>query len=364
MKTEIINRIKLSLIPGVGHLLARHLVVTAGSASNLFTFQKSQLTNIPGLGEVVSNHLLKHLDYQARATDEYEFLMKYNISILFFDDVDYPYRLNECPDPPFVLFYKGTQPLNSNRFISIVGTRKASNYGRDFINHLIEGLKPYNTVIVSGLAYGIDIHAHEECLKHNVPTIGVVAHGHDRIYPSVHKNTASKMKLNGGILTEFLCHTNPDRENFPKRNRIIAGMCDATIVIEAAEKGGALITGNLAFDYGREVMALPGRRKDIYSIGCNNLIKRQKANLITHIDDVINILGWEKQKTSIQTNIFDEMNIQQKQVFELIRSGCSFIEDLTRKIQLTFSQTQSLLFEMEMNGWIRKVPGNRVELVQ
>lgn len=364
MNQETIDRLKLILIPGVGHLLARHLVMQAGGASELFKLKLPELLTIPGLGEVVSRQILKHSDYETRALDELKFIKQHNVEVIFFDDLKFPYRLNECPDPPFVLFYKGTDCLNSNRMISIVGTRKATQYGKNFIHQICEDLRQYNVTVVSGLAYGVDIHAHRECINYQIPTIGVVAHGHDRIYPNVHKNTAKSMLSSGGILSEFFCHTNPDRENFPKRNRIIAGMTDATILVEAAEKGGALITGNLAFDYGRDVMALPGRRYDEYSKGCNNLIKQNKAHMITEPDDIPKLLGWGKKTNVIQTNIFDQMNDEQRKVMEVIRAGSSFVEDLCRSIQKSFSETKVLLFEMELNGWIKQLPGNRVELIQ
>jgi DNA processing protein len=362
MNEELLSRITLNLIPGIGHLLARHLVVYAGGAKELFQFKKPELLQIQGLGDVVASHILQHKKYRVRAEDEMRFIEREKIQMIFFDDPAYPYRLNECSDPPFVLFYKGSQSLNANRFISIVGTRKATSYGKNFLESFCQELKQYNVVVVSGLAYGIDIHSHRESLKNNMATIGVVAHGLDRIYPYAHKSTAEKMKENGGLLTEFFCHTNPDRENFPKRNRIIAGMSDATILIEAAEKGGALITGNLAFDYGREVMALPGRSFDNYSKGCNNLIKRHKASLITNIEDVIHIMGWEQQEKAEQLNIFDQMTEDEKKVMEFVRGGCTFVQDLTIRLQKSFAEVQSILFEMEMSGWLKQLPGNRVEI--
>lgn len=255
--------------------------------------------------------------------------------------------------------------LNAHRMISIVGTRKATNYGKNFINEFCEMLKPYNVKVVSGLAYGTDIHAHKACLNHNIPTYGVVAHGLDRLYPSAHKSYVKSMIENqGGLVTEFLCHTNPDRENFPKRNRIIAGLCDATIVTEAAQKGGALITGDLAFDYSRELFALPGRRYDEYSKGCNMLIRQQKAQLLDDTEKFIQAMALEELEKGQQLDLYTGMNDQEKKVVDLLRNGKSFVDEIGVSLQLSFTQTQAFLFEMEMSGWIRQIPGNRVELVR
>lgn len=365
MKEELLARIKLMLIPGIGSTLARHLITYADSAEKLFALKINELIEIPGLGKVVSHEILKHQSYQSRAEDELKFIEKHGVKVLQFDDPEFPYRLNQCDDAPFLLFTKGDLDVNAHRMISIVGTRKATSYGKNFIDEFCEMLKPYNVKLVSGLAYGTDIHAHKACLKNNIPTYGVVAHGLDRLYPSAHKSYVKAMLENqGGLITEFLCHTNPDRENFPKRNRIIAGLCDATIVTEAAQKGGALITGDLAFDYGRDVFALPGRRYDEFSLGCNKLINQQKAQLLGNTESFIKAMAWEEVEKGQQLDLFSGMNDQEKKVVDLLRNGKTFVDDIGQNLQLSFAQTQAFLFEMEMNGWIRQIPGNRVELIR
>ena len=363
MNSELLARIKLMLIPGIGPTLARHLITYADSAENLFRFSHQDLLQIPGLGTVVSKELLKHKQYESRAEDELKFIDKHGVKVLEFDQDDFPYRLNQCDDGPLMLFTKGNMDLNAHRMISVVGTRKATSYGKNFIEELCELLQPYQIKLVSGLAYGTDIHAHKSCLKNNIPTYGVVAHGLDRLYPAAHKSYAKEMLKNeGGLITEFLCNTNPDRENFPKRNRIIAGLCDATIVTEAAEKGGALITGNLAFDYGRDVFALPGKRSDEFSKGCNRLIKSNKAQLLDSVEDLVKAMDWEELDKGQQLDLFVDLNEQEKKVIDLLRAGKSFVDDIGICLQMSFAQTQAFLFQMEMNGWIRQIPGNRVEL--
>lgn len=365
MKSELIARLKLMLIPGIGPTLARHLITYADSAENLLSLKINELIEIPGLGKVVANEILKHKQYEKRVEDELSFIQRYQVKVSQFDEDDFPYRLNQCDDAPLFLFTKGELDLNAHRIVSIVGTRKATNYGKNFIDEFCEMLKPYNVKVVSGLAYGTDIHAHKACLRNNIPTYGVVAHGLDRLYPAQHKSyVQSMLQNNGGLVTEFFCHTNPDRENFPKRNRIIAGLCDATIVTEAAEKGGALITGDLAFDYGRDLFALPGRRYDQYSKGCNKLINQQKAQLLDQTESFIKAMDWEEVKKGEQLDLFSGMSDHQKKVVDLLRNGKSFVDDIGQNLQLSFAQTQAFLFEMEMNGWIRQIPGNRVELIR
>ena len=282
---EQIYSIALTMVPGIGHIGAKHLIDGMGNAVDVFRLRKEIPERIPE----VSQRVIEALDCpQAvlRAEQEYEFIRKNRISCLSFHDEAYPSRLRECEDAPVVLFFKGNADLNSLHILNMVGTRNATDYGTQICASFLRDLKALcpGVLVVSGLAYGIDIHAHREALANELPTVGVLAHGLDRIYPHVHRKTAVDMLEKGGLLTEFLSGTNPDRHNFISRNRIVAGMCDATIVIESAEKGGSLITAELAEGYHRDCFAFPGRMSDEYSKGCNRLIRDNKA-LDIFLDD-------------------------------------------------------------------------------
>ncbi|RYG08220.1 MAG: DNA-protecting protein DprA, partial [Chitinophagaceae bacterium] len=292
---NMIHKIALTLIKGVGSMLSKNLLLHFGDAEAVFKASFAQLMKVDGIGEKTAKSIL-HTDAVTLAEKEIEFLEKHQIKLLFYTDEGYPKRLKNCYDAPILLYYKGTSDLNHPRVISIVGTRNATSYGKTLCKQLTEMLKPYDVLIVSGLAHGIDAAAHKECVQAEVPTVGVLGHGLDRIYPAVHRELAAKMIKNGGLLTEFLPGSNPDRENFPKRNRIIAGMADVTVVIEASIKGGALITAEIANSYNRDVYAFPGRVSDEFSEGCNFLIKTNRAGLINHPKDLIYYLGWDDEK--------------------------------------------------------------------
>ena len=264
------------------------------------------------------------------------------------------------------MYSKGTVDYNNQRVISIVGTRKATDYGKDFCNELIKDLVPHNPLIVSGLAYGIDVCAHKAALQHNLPTIGVLAHGLDRLYPAQHKSVASQMLDNGALLSDFKSGTKPDRENFPKRNRIVAGMSDLTIVIESSKKGGSLITAHIANDYNRDVFALPGRIGDSQSEGCNNLIKSHKAALIQSAKDIEYVMGWEVQKknTPIQTQLFVELTPEQKTLTAILSKQDKIgIDKLSLLAKMPMSQTTSLLLNLEFDGVVKSLPGKLYKLV-
>lgn len=303
---EQIYSIALTMVPGIGHIGAKHLIDGMGNTVDVFRLRKEIPERIPE----VSQRVIEALDCpQAvlRAEQEYEFIRKNRISCLSFHDEAYPSRLRECEDAPVVLFFKGNADLNSLHILNMVGTRNATDYGTQICASFLRDLKALcsDVLVVSGLAYGIDIHAHREALANELPTVGVLAHGLDRIYPHVHRKTAVDMLEKGGLLTEFLSGTNPDRHNFISRNRIVAGMCDATIVIESAEKGGSLITAELAEGYHRDCFAFPGRMSDEYSKGCNRLIRDNKASLLLSAEDFVQAMGW-----NMQTTLSEKVSVQ------------------------------------------------------
>jgi DNA processing protein len=291
---ELFYKIALSMVPGIGGVLARNLVAYTGSAERVFTESFKSLVKIPGIGEVNAKRIKNNGVFE-KAEKELEFIQKYKIDVRFYTDKNYPRRLKPCPDAPIILYSKGKMNLDEQRVVSIVGTRNATEYGKTICEQLIQGFAGRNhpVLVVSGLAYGIDIHAHKMALKYNVPTVGVVGHGLDKIYPSLHADTARKMLEGGGLVSDFPSETKIDPPNFIRRNRIIAGLADATIVIESAEKGGALITAEIASSYNRDVFAFPGRVDEPWSRGCNRLIRLNGASLIQGIEDLEYFMGWE-----------------------------------------------------------------------
>lgn len=307
-----------------------------------------------------------------RADLEIEFILKNKIQSHYFTSKSYPYRLKECADSPIMIYTRGNCNLNEGKFIGIVGTRNATEYGKENCRKLINDLSKQlpNAIIVSGMAYGVDICAHKAALDFGLSTIGVVGHGLDRIYPSTHRPTAVKMMDNGMILTEYLSGTNPERQNFVQRNRIIAGLCDATIVIESASKGGALITAEIANDYSRDVFAFPGRVGDEWSAGCNSLIKNNKAALIESADDLLKYMSWQSKKVdssySIQTMLFPELSNEEMEIFSLLRLENSGLQlnEIAIKLEKTVSKISSLLLEMEFKGLIKCLPGSIYKIIK
>ncbi len=358
--------IALTLIPGVGAVTARNLLEYFGDAEAVFKAGHSRLTAVPGVGNKTATGILSK-DVLLRAEKELTFVDKYKIRILFYTSEEYPARLRNCYDAPVLLYYKGNADLNSRRVISIVGTRNATSYGKELTQQLVEALKQHDVLIISGLAYGIDGIAHRESVKNSIPTVGVVGHGLDRIYPAQHRPLAEKMLNNGGLLTEFPSGTNPDRENFPKRNRIVAGLADATIIVEAAVNGGALITAELANSYDRDVFAFPGRVNDEFSSGCNYLIKTNRAHLITGIRDVEYLMGWEvksipeeKKQLSLSLNL----SAEEKKVAEILSvRGSVSVDELALEAGLPQSKLAVLLLSLEMQGVIAALPGKIYRLV-
>lgn len=361
-------QIALSLLPDVGPVLARNLVSYCGSVEEIFKKKKSQLERIPGIGPFTAASILSHNIFE-RAEQEVVFIRKYKIEPLFYLDERYPARLKNCDDAPVMLFMKGQANLNAHRLLAVVGTRNASEYGKELTEQLISKLAPYNVTIVSGMAYGIDIIAHRQALKHQLQTIGVMAHGLDRIYPEVHKPTAEKMLQHGGLLTEYISKTNPDRENFPSRNRIVAGMCDATIVVESGIKGGALITADIANSYNRDVFAFPGRVSDEYSLGCNELIRKNRAMLVQTANELADIMQWSVEEsksaqTKKQLKIFHELKDDEKVLVNILQQkGKTDIDTLTLQANMPVSKVSTTLLNLEFAGVLKALPGKMFELL-
>ena len=354
--------IALTLLNGVGCVLARHLLQFFGSAKAIFSASRKTLEKVPGIGvftaEQIENSKPEALE---RADKELLFTDKNKIRIFTMLDSDYPKRLKECPDAPITFYYRGNADLNAEKIISLVGTRRITDYGKRVTETFVQelaGLFP-ELIVVSGLAYGIDVSAHRNALKNNLPTVGVLAHGLDRIYPSTHRNIAVEMLEKGGLLTDFMSGTSPDRENFLQRNRLIAGLADATIIVESAEKGGALITADIAVSYGRDVFAFPGRITDLFSEGCNRLITTNKAGLISSAKDLMMALCWDKiqpqkpQQTSI--SFVEKPNHPILKV--LAEKGEFQINELAIAMNTPVHKLMQTLFELELEGHIKALPG-------
>ncbi len=364
---ELKYRIALTLIEGVGNVLARNLISYCGSVEAVFKEKKRNLEKIPGIGPVTASKIIHHQTFE-RAEKECAFIERHHITPLFYLDKDYPARLKNCMDAPILLYYKGTAPLNHPRMIAIVGTRNASEYGKQMTEKISEELKQYDVIIVSGLAYGIDITAHKVALKNGMLTVGVLGHGLDRIYPAIHKPVAERMMEQGGLLTEFTTGTKPDKENFPQRNRIVAGLCDAVLVVESAKTGGALITANIASSYNRDVFAVPGRTTDTYSTGCNYFIRTNKAALVESAADIAEMMQWNlKDKPSEkprQTQLFVELDQNEKMIHSVLHEkGKAHIDMIIASVSLPLSKISSALLSMEFKGVIKSHPGKMYELL-
>ena len=354
------------MLPGVGGILARNLVSYVGNVEGIFSEPIHSLIKIPGIGEINARKI-KNKEIFKQAEQEIKFIEKYNINVLFYTDENFPRRLKNCIDAPVLIYTKGNMNLDEQRMISVVGTRNATDYGKQVVEDLIREFaeRNYRITVVSGLAYGIDIHAHKTALKYNIPTVGVVGHGLDRIYPSLHKETAKKMLENGGLLSDFPSETKIDPSNFIKRNRIIAGLADATVVVESAKKGGALITADIASSYNRDVFAFPGRAGDIYSKGCNQLIRNNGATLIEGINDLEYFMGWENntKEKAIQSSLFIELTSDEEKVVELLRAnGELFIDQISSEIELPVSRVSAMLLNLEFKNVLLALPGKMYKL--
>lgn len=363
---DTIYRIALSLCDGVGPILAKSLINELGTAEAVFKESPSHLASLSGIsGRVVQG--LKDKEILKRAEKEMHFVESNAFLMHFFQEASYPRRMKHCADAPVILYQKGNLNLNPNRSLAIVGTRSVTDYGRNFMDHFMKDLEAYQPQVISGLAYGVDAIAHRESINHNLKTIAVVAHGLDSIYPALHRGLAQDILSSGGaIVTEFLSESKPDRENFPKRNRIIAALSDAVLVVEAARKGGALITADLAFQYNRDVFAVPGRCRDVFSEGCNLLIKSNRANLLESVADIEYIMRWQQKEELQQATLplFDDLSESEQTLIGIIGSNnqAKEIEWLAAKLELPMSKLLVQLMNLELKGLIVSAPGKQYRL--
>ena len=369
---DLYHELALTLLPGIGPQLTRQLMSYGASAKNVFALPPGRLRRIPGVGEATVKVLTGPARGQALSQAEASLRKaeKEGVALLFYTSKQFPTRLKLIPDAPALLYYQGPADLNAPKTIAIVGTRQATEYGREQTEALVRGLVPHKPLVVSGLAYGIDILAHRAALQEGLPTVGVMATGLDVIYPAAHRKTAEKMRETGGLLTEFPFGTPPDRYNFPARNRIIAGLADGTVVVEAAEKGGALITAELALSYDRDVLAVPGNVSSAASAGCNNLIKNNKAALYSQPADLEQLLNWDA--ALYQTGKFQPPPAYVAADFEpaefalitvLLATKEAQMDDLAWRAQLPIHQVASLLLTLEFRGVVRALPGKKFVLI-
>ncbi|MFZ1702954.1 MAG: DNA-processing protein DprA [Saprospiraceae bacterium] len=358
---ELLLLITLTNIPKVGDIVAKNLISYCGDIESVFKEPLRNLMKIPGIGEVVARNI-REANF-SWAEQELAFIEKNKIQVFAYYHQTYPFRLKQFDDCPFLMYYQGDHILNHPRTVGIVGTRNPTDYGRITCEKIMESLSKYNPLIVSGLAYGIDGVAHKKSLALSLPTVGVLGHGLDIVYPATHRSLASKIvEQNGGLLTEFPSRTKPDKENFPMRNRIIAALSDVVIVIESKKKGGSIITAEIANDYNKDVFAVPGRLHDEFSEGCNNLIKQNKAHLIESADDIGYIMRWEEMdaRKIIQTSLFVELDDIEKELVALLRDEKELtIDQITYRLRKQPSEVSSLLVNLEFKGVIRSLPGKK-----
>ncbi len=363
---DLTYQIGLTLLDGVGDVLAKNLVAYCGSAEQVFKTSKAQLEKIPGIGSYTSNAILKSKTVLERAELEVKFINDNAIQALFFTDKKFPQRLKNCSDSPVMLYYKGNADLNAEKIVAVVGTRTPSPYGKHMTEKFISDLMNTGCLVVSGLAYGIDITAHKASLDNGLSTVGVLAHGLDRVYPSVHSTHAEKMISQGGLLTEFMSDTNPDKENFPKRNRIVAGMCDALVVVESKRGGGSLITSTIANSYNKDVFAFPGRAGEVLSEGCNGLIKSNRANLIESTADLMYIMNWNqetKKKATNQIPLLLKLSPEEESIVKAFDNKQQLhVDEICYATNFPISKTSGHLLQLEFSNVIKSLPGKIYQL--
>ena len=367
MTSELLYQLALTEVPHIGCVHAKILAHEFGTAENIFRAKFHQLEKIEGLGEVRARSIKRFTDF-SKAENEIKFIEKYKIKPLFLTDKSYPQRLLNCYDSPTLLFYKGDADLNASKIVAVIGTRNHTEYGRQQTEKLIKDLSSQKILIVSGMAFGIDAIAHKACLKNELRTVGVLGHGLDQIYPPDHSNLAKDMvKYGGGLLAEFRSNTKPDKHNFPTRNRIVAGMSDATVVIETKERGGSMITAELANGYNKDVFALPGKVTDNKSAGCNFLIRNNKAMLLTDAEELVEVMGWEeksqKSKVKSQKELFIELSQEEKIIVEILKEkDLIHIDELNLKTGLSSSTIAAAILNLELQGVVSTLPGKLYKL--
>ena len=356
---ELFYQLALTFVPGIGVKTGRVLLERFGTASKVFKTPLKELKTIDGITEVKAKGF-KDDELLKKAAQELDFILKHDISAIYTGH-NYPKRLSNCSDAPLLLFYKGNADLDAAKVVAIVGTRKNTDYGQKICEELVEGLRSLdNVVIVSGLALGIDAIAHKKSVQLGIPTVGVLGHGLDRIYPHTHKALAEQMVGNGGILTEFTSETLPDRGNFPMRNCIVAGLCDITVVVESHVSGGALITASMASGYNREVGAVPGRVNDTRSAGCNQLIRNNVAALITGAEDIVELMNWntEGRPKAVQKQLFLNFSPDEQKIVDLLQGrDIVHADEIFHHTGLQSSMLAATLLQLEMQGIINTLPG-------
>lgn len=356
---ELFYRIALTFVQDTGPVTARKLVEHFGSAEAIFKASFKELKTISGRGENRTKAFRDETIFP-RVKDELNYIKKHNVSVLWFYDEGYPERLKNCVDAPVLLYYTGNADLSPEKTVAVVGTRKYSDYGQRATEQLVEELRDTGVTIISGLAHGIDTIAHKAALKNGLPTIGVVGHGLDKMYPAANRNLAKEMIANGGVLSEYPSGTPGDRAHFPMRNRIVAGLSDITVVVESDIKGGALITARVADSYNRDVAAFPGRVYDAKSSGCNELIRTNIASMITCADDLLELMNWKEEgkKKPVQKQLFINLSPEERTVYDVLGSkDMVHADELLHVGNMTSSQLASTLLMMEMQGLVKALPG-------
>lgn len=367
MDQHRLSLLALHFIPGLGDYLIRQLVSYCGSPEKVFRMPKGKLLKIPGIGGITAEGIIRGKPFE-QAEKELRKAEKEKVDLIFYTDRNYPSRLRQINDAPTLLYAKGRIDLENPKAVAIVGTRQSTSYGKECVENLVKDLVPHEALIISGLAYGIDIHAHKQALRHNLATVGVMGSGMDVIYPSAHREAATKMMENGGLLTEHPFGTQPDAHNFPARNRIVAGLSDAVIIVEAAEKGGALITADIANSYNKDVFAFPGNVKQSHSAGCNNLIKSNRAHLITSVRDLQYIMNWDigAKPVKAEPEKLEGYTPDEQLVIKTLLDNNKqlMIDEVSWKTNLPISQLASILLSLEFKGLIASLPGKVYKLTK
>jgi DNA processing protein len=358
--TEKETQIALSLLTGIGLKKATALIATLGSIDAIFEMSLKEIhqkTNI-------SMNLLKGMNRKYAVEEAKKvcaYLDKHQFQSHFYTASNYPKRLKQCDDAPLLFFSQGNIEINPERTLAIVGTRTETAYGRSLVEELIHKIKGHNITVISGMAYGIDVFAHQMCVKHDIPTIGVLGNGIGQVYPKSHQSIAKRMLDKGGLISEFLPGTKPDRENFPMRNRIVAGLCDATLVVESKAKGGSLITAQLANDYNREVFAFPGNINQLYSEGCNLLIKNHQAHLLLHADNLLQMMGWEEVlQAKLSFDGFEDLSEKDRSILKLLQDQSDLhIDHIGLLCNVAPAELNFLMMQLELKGLVKTMPGKR-----
>jgi DNA processing protein len=367
MNNDLLYQLALTTVPHIGHVHAKILVQQFGSAEAVFKAKHSQLEKTEGIGSIRARSIKSFTGFE-EGREEIRFMEKYRIRPLFLTDPDYPQRLLHCYDSPTLLFYKGEADLNTSKIVAVIGTRSHTEYARMLTERLVTDLAAASVLIVSGLAYGVDALAHKAALKNQLPTVGVMAHGLDQVYPPDHQGLARDMiQQGGGLLTEFRSQTKPDKHHFPTRNRIVAGMSDAVIVVETGVRGGSMITAELADSYNKDVFALPGKTTDAKSAGCNHLIKTNKAILLTDAKELLEAMGWQEPKKKAggnrQKSLFVELSKEERILVDILnKKETVHIDELNFESQLSSSAVAAALLNLELQHIVFSLPGKRYKL--